>query len=197
MQQASTELVKHAFLLLPACQVRRAAAAQAARAHASLQQQGSTPVACHVLWHHPTALSSAQAASLVLLCQEGIRKVGRLCDEGAALRLHALKEAQPTSLPELAAAQEAAQARCLAALQDVLERAGDAVAAACNLALAALEATMLEFRTKQVCAWPAGPSMLMLACWLGELNSYEHSSYTAAPTAWLSPTQSSAAVANQ
>lgn len=77
--------------------------------------------------------------------------MGRLCEEGAALRLHKLRGGQPEALEDLAAAQRAAQAACLAALQGVLERAGTAVAAACGQALAALESTMVDFRTKQVC----------------------------------------------
>ena len=82
--------------------------------------------------------------------QDGLRAVGELCHEASAQRLHDLAKREPLTLSELEAAQQQALGRCTEALQAAVLKAGDAVASACSKALDRLDATMIDFRTKQV-----------------------------------------------
>ena len=82
--------------------------------------------------------------------QEGLRTVGELCHEASAQRLHDLAKREPLDLADLAAVQQQALQHSIEALQNTLLKAGDAVSSACGLAMTHLDATMIDFRTKQV-----------------------------------------------
>ena len=76
--------------------------------------------------------------------------MGELCHEASAQRLHDLAKREPLTLSELEAAQQQALGRSTEVLQAAVLKAGDAVASACSKALDHLDATMIDFRTKQV-----------------------------------------------